>query len=373
MALHLITGYAGQEHITSADQGAYNEATFGSGQFVLNRGQKFRATILTNNSIQIADGEAMLQGRYIKMATGATETLSIDNGTSGYKRIDRIVIRYSKDTSTSVESASLVVIKGASTTTTPSAPAYTTGNITDGDDVTADMPLYTVNIDGINITSVVSSFVTKTSMVDYMDNYQMPAATVVNKGAVRVGDGLNVATDGTLSVPTASYSTKGIAKVGYSGVDIDSNGFLKIASGRSGYTGNINNQTLVSQGTFTVPWIYTNAYGQVTSGGERTLTMPRTNNVTFATNNFNLKVATKIATGVSSTNFLISTATFQQTFGTTLSNAVITGVNYDDQHLNMSVCSYENRNNYINIFVITSNRYTTSQSIDNIDITAILF
>lgn len=373
MALHLITGYAGQEHITSADQGAYNEATFGSGQFVLNRGQKFKATILTNNSIQIADGEAMLQGRYIKMATGATETVSIDNGTSGYKRIDRIVIRYSKDTSTSVESASLVVIKGASTTTTPSAPAYTTGNITDGDDVVADMPLYTVNIDGINITSVVASFVTKTSMVDYMDNYQMPAATVVNKGAVRVGDGLNVATDGTLSIPTASYSTKGIAKVGYSGVDIDSNGFLKIASGRSGYTGNTNNQTLVSQGTFTVPWIYTNAYGQVTSGGERTLTMPRITNVTHATSNFSLNNNVSVPSGVSCKVLNINKADFEETFGDTLSNAVVTGVNCGDSYLYVSVCSCEVYGQSIKIRTIIYNQYSASKSISNIDITAILF
>ena len=49
MSLHLITGYAGVEHITSADQGSYNAAMMGEGQFVLERGNKFAASIISNN------------------------------------------------------------------------------------------------------------------------------------------------------------------------------------------------------------------------------------------------------------------------------------------------------------------------------------
>lgn len=185
MALHLITGYAGREHITSADQGAYNAATFGGGEFVLDRGRKFEHTVLSNNAISIADGEAMMQGRYIKMPSGTSESVTIDNGTQGNKRNDLICIRYSKDPSTSVESASLVVIKGTSTTGTPTDPAYTSGDITDGTDNVADFPLYRVSLDGININSVTSLFNIKTSMVDYMENYQLKVASVNELGGFK--------------------------------------------------------------------------------------------------------------------------------------------------------------------------------------------
>ena len=90
MALHLITGYAGKEHITSQDQGAYNIATFGDGNFVLDRGQKFKYTVKSNNVINIADGEAMLQGRFIKMPSGTSEDVTIENGAAGNNRNDLI-------------------------------------------------------------------------------------------------------------------------------------------------------------------------------------------------------------------------------------------------------------------------------------------
>ena len=171
MALHLITGYAGQEHITSADQGAYNMATYGDGQFVCERGSKFAVTIASNNSLTIADGEAMMQGRYIKLPIGTTESVTIDNGSSGMKRKDLICIRYTKDSGTGVESAAFVVIKGTPAASNPSDPSYTEGDITDGNDLVNDFPLYRVNLDGLNIDSIDTLFETNFSMTHYSNHW----------------------------------------------------------------------------------------------------------------------------------------------------------------------------------------------------------
>lgn len=203
MALHLITGYAGREHITSADQGAYNIATFGAGNFVLDRGQKFSANILTNNSISIADGEAMMQGRYIKMPSGTTENVTIQNGTNGKFRNDLICIRYEKNPSNATESTSFVVIKGTESTGTPTDPSYNNGNITDGDATITDFPLYRVKLNGINIDSIEPLFQIKISMVKYMDDYQLPVASSDTLGGVKVGNRLTIS-NGTLN--TMSYS-----------------------------------------------------------------------------------------------------------------------------------------------------------------------
>lgn len=158
MALHLITGYAGTEHITSADQGAYNMGTFGEGEFVLDRGNKFEATVVSNNLITLADGEALMQGRFIKMISGTTEEVAIENGTQEMNRNDLICIRYEKNGTTSIESASIVVKKGTETSGTPEDPEYVTGEITDGNDLVNEMPLYRVQLQGLNITNVEALF-----------------------------------------------------------------------------------------------------------------------------------------------------------------------------------------------------------------------
>lgn len=205
MALHLITGYAGREHITSQDQGAYNEATFGAGEFVLERGNKFAHQVLTNNSVRISDGEAMMQGRFIRMAAGTTEEISIDNGSQGKYRNDLICIKYSKDASSSVEKAEFVVIKGAETTGTPADPTYQSGDITDGTATVNHMPLYRVRLNGINIESVTPLFEVKISMVEYMDNYELLPATADRLGGVKVGAGLNINAQGVLSAKNLEF------------------------------------------------------------------------------------------------------------------------------------------------------------------------
>lgn len=240
MSLHLITGYAGEEHITSADQGAYNMGTFGEGEYVLDRGNKFEATVVTNNSISIADGEAMMQGRFIMLAPGTTETVSIDNGSQGMNRKDLICLHYEKDSGTGVESVSFVVKKGTESSSTPSDPSYTTGDITDGTDLVNETPLYRVNISGLTITSLDTMFSVKTSMVNYMDNYQLPKAASNVLGGVKIGDNINVASDGKISVAAASASTPGVLKVNSytDGLYLDS-GTIKTPEADSSYKGTV--------------------------------------------------------------------------------------------------------------------------------------
>lgn len=218
MSLHLVTGYAGVEHITSADQGAYNMGTYGEGEFVLNRGNKFTATIVTNNSINVADGEAIMQGRFIKMPAGTSEAVAIENGTQGMNRKDLICIRYEKNSNTGVESASFVVKKGTESSGTPADPSYTHGDITDGDDLVNEMPLYRVNLSGLTISSIDTMYSLKISLVDYMDNYQLPVASSSVLGGVKIGgegvsldanNKLQVNAPGTSSISGKIYGTRG--------------------------------------------------------------------------------------------------------------------------------------------------------------------
>lgn len=296
MSLHLITGYAGEAHITSADQGAYNMGTYGEGEFVLKRGNKFAATVVSANSITIADGEAMMQGRFIKLAAGTTESVTIDNGTQGMNRKDIICIHYERDSGTGVESASFVVKKGTESSGTPADPSYTTGDITDGNDLVNEMPLYRVNLSGLTISSIDTMYSLKVSMVDYMDNYQLPVASESQLGGVKIGSNLNMSSGNILSVPNGSSYTKGVVKAG-NNVTIE-NGVIGVPFASTVTAGVMK----LKNGVFAS----TSDYGfvPVISGGEIQTTMKSSGVFASATHLVDETISVSYPSGESSINWI---------------------------------------------------------------------
>ena len=123
---------------------------------VLDKGEKFAAAVLDNNTIRIKDGDLLMQGRHVRQKPGEYTDVTLENGEFGKKRIDLIVLRYSIETTSGVESAALTVIKGTSDASSPAAPAYHTGSIEEGD--TVDMPLYSVALDGLSVTGTTKLF-----------------------------------------------------------------------------------------------------------------------------------------------------------------------------------------------------------------------
>ena len=179
--MHLVTGYAGQAHVTAADQASLYASLFGTDSFILNRGNKLAASIVTNNSISVADGDAIMQGRHIRLNEGETVNLTIENGETGMYRNDLIVLRYTKNVSTGIEEANLVVIKGTAVASNPTDPEYTTGSIITDHVVQADMPLYRVPLNGLNVQALVqlcSVFGTIKEQVSAVEQKAKDAVTI---------------------------------------------------------------------------------------------------------------------------------------------------------------------------------------------------
>lgn len=156
--LHLVTGYAGQAHVTAADDGSFNTAIFGNGQYVFDIGSKFAASVVSNNKITIADGDLLMQGRHVRLNEGTTVALTINNGTQGKLRNDLIVARYTKDSVSGVEQVNLVVIQGTAVDSNPADPAYTSGDIINDHALLNDMPLYRVPLNGLTVGTPVALF-----------------------------------------------------------------------------------------------------------------------------------------------------------------------------------------------------------------------
>lgn len=167
MTVELITGFAGTPHIGSDDIGAFQAGLVGPGDYALATGNQLRATMSNANTIAVQSGDAVLNGRHVHL-TGTT-TATVQSGTQGQKRNDLVVLRYTKNTTTGVETCSLVVLKGTPTTGTPADPAHNTGSILDGV-ATADMPLYRIPLDGITVGTLVPLFNVLKPMKDVWDS-----------------------------------------------------------------------------------------------------------------------------------------------------------------------------------------------------------
>lgn len=157
--MDIITGYTGTPHITAENDRDINIGIFGSKSYVLQTGTMLTAEISNNNEIKVRDGVIMHQGCAASIKKNTYDSVTINNGSQGMKRIDLIVARYEKQPETNVESLTLKVLQGTPAEISPQVPAHTEGDIQAGDTV-ADMPLYEVEIDGLNITEIRKVFQT---------------------------------------------------------------------------------------------------------------------------------------------------------------------------------------------------------------------
>ena len=149
--IDLITGYKGQAHITAAEDAKFNAALVGSGNYVFMEGNRMGYQIISNNCVRILDGLACFQGR--KFYVEDYEDIIIDTGDADKYRNDLIVARYEKNNSTGVESMTIAAIKGGGSTTAAVDPAYTAGDMNEGD-ILVEIPLYRVKLTGLDITAV---------------------------------------------------------------------------------------------------------------------------------------------------------------------------------------------------------------------------
>lgn len=174
--MHLVTGYAGEEHIESNDERSRLASYYGKGEYVMDRGNKFAASIISNNKVKILDGDILMQGGHIRKDTGTYNEMDIENGTAGYMRNDLIGVTYEKDSVTGVEVSNMIVIKGDNYTGTQgdpdNDPTYTTGDIVDGGAIYNFMPLYRVELDGLVLMKVTKLFKTVNTFADTLEEFE---------------------------------------------------------------------------------------------------------------------------------------------------------------------------------------------------------
>lgn len=152
MALELVTGYWGMEHVTAEQDADLNAGIIGSGNYVLNIGEKMRAEAVSANQVRIFDGIFMAYGRQCMLGDGEYEDITIENGTPGLLRNDMIVVKYKKDEESGKENAKFVVLKGE-TGSSAKDPVPNKQDIRSGA-FESEVPMYRVKINGLAIEKI---------------------------------------------------------------------------------------------------------------------------------------------------------------------------------------------------------------------------
>lgn len=151
--MEIFTGHTGESHITAAHFRTLLEGLYGDGSYILPVGEQLQCVQDTSNQLTIRPGMMVHHGNLSHVDSSAGDQVTLSNGTQGMKRIDLIVNRYTLDQSSGKESCSWVCIQGTASAANPKAPAYTRGDVMDGDTVD-DCPVFQVELDGINIKKI---------------------------------------------------------------------------------------------------------------------------------------------------------------------------------------------------------------------------
>lgn len=151
--MKILTGKTGTPHVTSQQFRQLVEGTVGQESYILTSGENLEPELSSNNLLKIRSGIMSHHGNLSTVEIGTYDEVTIQNGTQGMKRIDLVVNRYTKNDETGIEENEWVVIMGTPAADSPVSPAYTEGNLQEGD-LVDDCPVFEVHLDGINVAEV---------------------------------------------------------------------------------------------------------------------------------------------------------------------------------------------------------------------------
>lgn len=179
--MKIVTGKTGTPHVTSRQFRGMMEGIIGQDSYIITHGENLEPELVTNNKLKIKSGMMCHHGNISTVEIGTYDEVTIQNGTQGMKRIDLIVNRYSKVEGTGIEENNWIVIQGTPAAEDPVAPAYTEGNLQEGD-LVDDCPVFEVHLDGINVTEIKKLLIVSPSINPDL------AETVYDRSALPIAD-----------------------------------------------------------------------------------------------------------------------------------------------------------------------------------------
>ena len=203
--MKIVSGRTGSPHVTSQQFRQMLEGIIGQGSYIITSGENLKPELSSNNLLKIRSGMMAHHGCISCVDIGTYDEVTLTNGSQGTKRIDLIVNRYTRNAETEVENCSWKVIQGTPVASNPAAPAYTSGNLQDGD-LVDDCPAFEVHYDGINVTEVKSLLSVTDGLSELNSNLTKTNTVLENRKPIFIDS----TAQGTANLDTNSFLKAGI-------------------------------------------------------------------------------------------------------------------------------------------------------------------
>lgn len=203
--MKIVSGRTGSPHVTSQQFRQMLEGIIGQGSYIITSGENLKPELSSNNLLKIRSGMMAHHGCISCVDIGTYDEVTLANGSQGMKRIDLIVNRYTRNAEIEVENCSWKVIQGKPVASNPAVPAYTSGNLQNGD-LVDECPVFEVHYDGINVTEV-KSLLSVTDGLSELNSNLAKTNTVLENGKPIFIDST---AQGTVNWDTNSFLKAGI-------------------------------------------------------------------------------------------------------------------------------------------------------------------
>ena len=224
--MKIVSGRTGSPHVTSQQFRQMLEGIIGQGSYIITSGENLKPELSSNNLLKIRSGMMAHHGCISCVDIGTYDEVTLTNGSQGMKRIDLIVNRYTRNAETEVENCSWKVIQGKPVASNPAVPAYTSGNLQNGD-LVDECPAFEVHYDGINVTEV-KSLLSVTDGLSELSSKLKNAETTMNNNLksllsvkqVAVTNNINVGAGKDFNYYLKPPTVNGYTPIGVIGYDL---------------------------------------------------------------------------------------------------------------------------------------------------------
>lgn len=206
--MKIVSGRTGSPHVTSQQFRQMLEGIIGQGSYIITSGENLKPELSSNNLLKIRSGMMAHHGCISCVDIGTYDEVTLTNGSQGMKRIDLIVNRYTRNAETEVENCSWKVIQGTPVASNPAVPAYTSGNLQNGD-LVDDCPAFEVHYDGINVTEVKSLLSVTDGLSELNSNLSKANTVLENRKPIFIDS----MAQGTVNWDTNNFLKSGVTYV----------------------------------------------------------------------------------------------------------------------------------------------------------------
>ena len=203
--MKIVSGRTGSPHVTSQQFRQMLEGIIGQGSYIITSGENLKPELSSNNLLKIRSGMMAHHGCISCVDIGTYDEVALTNGSQGMKRIDLIVNRYNRNAETEVENCSWKVIQGKPVANNPAVPAYTSGNLQNGD-LVDECPVFEVHYDGINVTEVKSLLSVTDGLSELNSNLAKTNTVLENRKPIFIDS----TAQGTANLDTNSFLKSGV-------------------------------------------------------------------------------------------------------------------------------------------------------------------